>query len=33
MTLFVIQETVKGIAIFGSLLIVWAMLSILFGTH
>jgi len=31
MTLFLIQEIVKGVAIFGSLLIVWATLSILFG--
>lgn len=31
MTLFLIQETVKGVTIFGSLTIVWATLSILFG--
>jgi len=31
MTMFIIQETIKGIAIFGSLTIVWATLSIFFG--
>jgi len=31
MTMFLIQETVKGVVIFGSMIIVWATLSILFG--
>lgn len=31
MSLFVVQEIVKAFAIFGSLTIVWGVLSILFG--
>lgn len=31
MTLIIIQEAIKGVAIFTSLGIVWAVLSILFG--
>lgn len=31
MELFIIQEAIKGVAIFASLSIVWAVLNILFG--
>jgi len=31
MTIFLIQETVKGVALFSSLYIIWAVVNILFG--